>query len=160
MFFLGAAPADGQGAKKESSRSTHAIRSAIWSVSGSSRFRLRVIRGAEADAASLRYSHRCGNSATVDIRGRVANCAIDSHGVGLSHLGTELSDMTGAHTQNRRAGAAFDPSHSRSADRAALADESAELSIPRRWRRLNSRRATPGVVPVHLLSHVRAVCDE
>jgi hypothetical protein len=29
--------------------------------------------------------------------------------------------MTGGHTQNRRAGAASDPSHSRSADRAALA---------------------------------------
>ena len=36
--------------------------------------------------------------------------------------------MTGAHTQNRREGAASAPSHSRSAERAALSDESAELS--------------------------------
>ena len=36
--------------------------------------------------------------------------------------------MTGAHTQNRREGAASEPSHSRSAERAALSDESAELS--------------------------------
>jgi hypothetical protein len=45
--------------------------------SGSSRFRLRVIGGAEADGASLRYSHRCGNRATVAILGRLANCPID-----------------------------------------------------------------------------------
>src|SRR5215212_6833152 len=68
--------------------------------------------------------------------------------------------MTGPHTQNRRAGAASDPSHPRSADRAALVDESAELSIRRRSRRPNSRRATTGAVPVHFLSQVRAVYDE
>jgi hypothetical protein len=83
---------------------------------------------------------RTGRRSTYSAGSRIVQ--IDRHGVGLPNLGTELSDMTGAHTQNKRTGATSDPSHSRSPDRAAPADEAAELSIPGRWRRPNSPRAT------------------
>ena len=81
---------------------------------------------------------------------------IDRHGVGPPHLRTGLSDDDGSTYSQQKAGAAADLSHS-PADQPARADGSSELSIPRRSRHPNSRRATTGAVPVDLRSHVRAV---